>query len=151
MYSDLSLRRNAEDVEISNAHSACLERQTKPIYKGQYIDEFFRTKGETVALAVVIVESPYIRGLKFEVDIVEALRSRPVIDELLGVLTRTKQPKETIGIVVGLTMGNFTPGAINTALEIAEPPEPSEPLKQLPTYPIIVTDKTRLPKYLINA
>ncbi|CAG8490015.1 14889_t:CDS:2 [Dentiscutata heterogama] len=114
---------------------------------------------ERVVLAVVIVESSYVRGLKFEVDIVEALRSigiftgRPVIDELLGVLTRTKQPKGTIGIVVGPTMGNFTPGAINTALEIAEPLEPSEllePLEQLPTYPIIVTDKARLPKYLIN-
>ncbi|CAG8608256.1 36309_t:CDS:1, partial [Racocetra persica] len=39
------------------------------------VDEFFCTEGETVALAVVIVESPYIRGLKFEIDIVEALRS----------------------------------------------------------------------------
>ncbi|CAG8830701.1 4214_t:CDS:2, partial [Racocetra persica] len=92
-----------------------------------------------VALAVVIVESFYIRELKFEVDIVEALRS-------IG----AKQPKGTIGIVVGPTMGNFTPGAINTVLEIAEPPEPSELLELLPTYPIIVTDKARLPKYLIN-
>ena len=39
------------------------------------VDEFFRTEGETVALAVVIVESPYIKGLKFEVDILEALWS----------------------------------------------------------------------------
>ncbi|RIB16342.1 hypothetical protein C2G38_2190249 [Gigaspora rosea] len=184
--------------------------QSKPIYKGQYSEdiviyrflviiliinifltiifevvEFLRSERETVALAVVIAESPYIRGLKFEVDIVEALRSisakvihkgkklkahrghrfsgersfflvsgRPVIDELLGVLTRTKQPKETIGIVLGLAMGNFIPGAINAALEITEPPEPSEllePLEQLPIYPIIVTDKARLHKYLINA
>ncbi|CAG8715105.1 45930_t:CDS:2 [Gigaspora margarita] len=111
------------------------------------VDKFFHTEGETVALAVVIVESLYIRGLKFEVDIVEALRS-------IGakVIHRgTKQPKGTIGIVVGPTMGNFTPGAINTVLEIAEPPKPSESLEQLPTYPIIVTDKAWLPKYLINA
>ncbi|CAG8689812.1 4648_t:CDS:2 [Cetraspora pellucida] len=30
---------------------------------------------ESVVLAVVIVESSYVRGLKFEVDIVEMLRS----------------------------------------------------------------------------
>ncbi|CAG8726003.1 20922_t:CDS:2 [Cetraspora pellucida] len=30
---------------------------------------------ESVALVVVVVESTYIRGLKFEVDIVEMLRS----------------------------------------------------------------------------
>ncbi|CAG8771855.1 19614_t:CDS:1, partial [Gigaspora margarita] len=76
---------------------------------------------------------------------------RPVVDELLGVLTRTKQPKGTIDIIVGPSMDSFTPGAIDAVLEIAEPPEPSEPLKQLPTYPIIATDVDRLPKYLINA
>ncbi|CAG8839911.1 32649_t:CDS:1, partial [Gigaspora margarita] len=78
---------------------------------------------------------------------------RPVVDELLGVLIRTKQPKGTIGIIVGPSMDSFTPGAIDAALEIAEPPEPSEPelLEQLPPYPIIVTDVDRLPKYLINA
>ncbi|CAG8751345.1 15371_t:CDS:1, partial [Racocetra persica] len=66
---------------------------------------------------------------------------RPIIDELLGVLTRTKQPEGSIGIVVGPTMGNFTPGAVYAALEIAE----------LDTYPIIVTDKGRLSKYLLHA
>ncbi|CAG8748651.1 27033_t:CDS:2, partial [Dentiscutata erythropus] len=74
--------------------------------------------------------------------------------ELLGVLTRTKQPKGTIGIIVGPSMDSFTLGTIDAVLEIAEPPEPSEllePLEQLPTYPIIVTDVDRLPKYLINA
>ncbi|CAG8802589.1 10867_t:CDS:2, partial [Gigaspora margarita] len=65
---------------------------------------------------------------------------RLVVDELLGVLTRTKQPKGTIGIIVGPSMNSFTPGAIDAVLEIAEPPEPSEPLEQLPTYPIIATD-----------
>ncbi|CAG8803773.1 22481_t:CDS:1, partial [Dentiscutata erythropus] len=66
----------------------------------------------------------------------------PVVDELLGVLTQTKQPKGTIGIIVGSSMDSFTPGAIDAVLEIAEPLEPSElldPLKQLPIYPIIVT------------
>ncbi|CAG8855040.1 11304_t:CDS:1, partial [Gigaspora margarita] len=78
---------------------------------------------------------------------------RPVVDELLGVLTRTKQPKGTIGIIVGPSMDSFTPGAIDVALEIAEPPEPSgsELLEQPSPYPIIVTDVDRLPKYLINA
>ncbi|CAG8833121.1 530_t:CDS:1, partial [Gigaspora margarita] len=37
--------------------------------------EFLRSEGETVALAVVIAESLYIRRLKFKVDIVKALRS----------------------------------------------------------------------------
>ncbi|CAG8794340.1 12551_t:CDS:2, partial [Gigaspora margarita] len=145
---------------------------------------------ETVALAVVIVQTSYTKGLIFEVDLVEMLKSiggkvihkgrsgdggidiiyeiattrfiiqcknwvrldigRPVVDELLGVLTRTKQPKGTIGIIVGPSMDSFTPGAIKAVLEIAEPPEPSEP-EQLPPYPIIVTDVDRLPKYLINA
>ncbi|CAG8852256.1 35899_t:CDS:1, partial [Racocetra persica] len=62
---------------------------------------------------------------------------RPVVDELLSVLTRTKQPKGTIGIIVGLSIDSFTSGTINAVLEIAEP---LEPLEQLPTYPIIVTD-----------
>ncbi|CAG8799497.1 45716_t:CDS:2, partial [Gigaspora margarita] len=78
----------------------------------------------------------------------------PVINELLGVLTRTKQPKGTISIVVGPTISNFTPSTINAVLEIAEPPELSELLElleQLSTYSIIVTDKAWLPKYLINA
>ncbi|CAG8683464.1 7915_t:CDS:2 [Racocetra persica] len=114
------------------------------------VEEFLHIEGETVALAVVIVESSYIKGLIFEVDLVEMLKSigRPVVDELLGVLTRTKQPKGTIGIIVGPSMDSFTPGAIDAALEIAEPPEL---LEQLSTYPIIVTDVDRLPKYLINA
>ncbi|CAG8518286.1 10914_t:CDS:2 [Dentiscutata heterogama] len=158
------------------------------------VEEFFRIERESVTLAIVIVESSYIKGLIFEVDLVEMLKSigakvihkgrsgnggidiiceiamtrfiiqcknwvrlnigRPVVDELLGVLTRTKQPKGTISIIVGPSMDSFTPGAIDAALEIAEPPEPSElldPLEQLPTYPIIVTDVDRLPKYLINA
>ncbi|CAG8530618.1 2750_t:CDS:2, partial [Dentiscutata heterogama] len=96
------------------------------------INESFCSKEETVTLAVLIVEFLYIRGLKFKVDIIKGLRS-------IGakVIHRgTKQPKGTIGIVVGLTMGNFTPDKITTVLEIAEPPELSEllePLEQLPT------------------
>ncbi|CAG8633063.1 15225_t:CDS:2, partial [Dentiscutata heterogama] len=86
---------------------------------------------ESVALAVVIVESLYIKGLIFEVDLVEMLKS-------IGAKVIHK---------------GFTPSAIDAVLEIAEPPELSElldPLEQLPTYPIIVTDVDQLPKYLIN-
>ncbi|CAG8581561.1 7860_t:CDS:2, partial [Dentiscutata heterogama] len=135
------------------------------------IDESFHSEEETCSCSINC-RILHIRGLKFEVDIVKVLRSIDakvihrvkklkthhshrcsVIDELLGVLTRTKQPKETISIVVGPTMGNFTPSTITTVLEIAKLPELSEllkPLEQLPTYPIIVTDVDRLPKYLIN-
>ncbi|KAF0393471.1 hypothetical protein F8M41_010396 [Gigaspora margarita] len=135
---------------------------------------------ESVVAAVVISESTRVRGLRFEVDIVEMLRrvtnvihrggpgdggidiiceisrvrfviqcknwvttniGRPIVDELLGVLIRTQQPNGTIGIVVAPSMNNFTPGAIDAAIEIAE----------LSTYPIIVTGKAQLPKYLLNA
>ncbi|KAF0554838.1 hypothetical protein F8M41_018468 [Gigaspora margarita] len=159
------------------------------------IEKLVHIEGETVALAVVIVQTFYTKGLIFEVDLVEMLKSiggkvihkgrsgdggidiiyeiattrfiiqcknwvrlnigRPVVDKLLGVLTRTKQPKGTIGIIVGPSMDTFTPGAIDAALEIAEPQEPLElepsESEQLPLYPIIVTDVDRLPKYLINA
>ncbi|CAG8684507.1 2327_t:CDS:2, partial [Dentiscutata heterogama] len=103
------------------------------------VEEFLRIEGESVALAVVIEESPYIKGLIFEVDLVEMLKSIGAKDHWYN---------------RGLSMDSFTPGAIDAALEIAEPLEPSElldPLEQLPTYPIIVTDVDRLPKYLINA
>ncbi|CAG8796278.1 28039_t:CDS:2 [Gigaspora margarita] len=125
---------------------------------------------ESVVAAVVISESTRVRGLRFEVDIVEMLRrvtnvihrgelkarrghcfsserssflvsGLPIVDELLGVLIRTQQPNGTIGIVVAPSMNNFTPGAIDAAIEIAE----------LSTYPIIVTGKAQLPKYLLNA
>ncbi|CAG8688191.1 6664_t:CDS:1, partial [Cetraspora pellucida] len=64
----------------------------------------------------------------------------PVVDELLGMLTRTKQPKGTIGIIVSLFMDSFTFDAIDAVLEIAEPPELLELLEQLLKYSIIVTD-----------
>ncbi|CAG8448207.1 1652_t:CDS:2 [Dentiscutata heterogama] len=132
---------------------------------------------ESVVVAVVISESTRVRGLRFEVDIVEMVRfviqcknwvttnigtimlnhipiinyykskviftGRPIVDELLGVLIRTQQPNGTIGIIVAPSMNNFTPGAIDAAVEIAE--------SSAPTYPIIVTGKAQLPKYLINA
>ncbi|KAF0419051.1 hypothetical protein F8M41_007215 [Gigaspora margarita] len=184
------------------------------------IEELVHIEGETVALAVVIVQTSYTKGLIFKVDLVEMLKSiggkvihkgkklkahhgdhygdqrsfflvsgvpemlrhwefmmnrihsniestivgysacatslvsRPVVDKLLGVLTRTKQPKGTIGIIVGPSMDTFTLGAIDVVLEIAEPQEPLElepsESEQLPPYPIIVTDVDRLSKYLIN-
>ncbi|CAG8450818.1 16630_t:CDS:2, partial [Dentiscutata heterogama] len=147
------------------------------------IEELVHIKGETVTLAVVIVQTSYTKELIFEVDLVEMLKSIggkvihkgkklkahhgdhyggqhsfflvsdcPVVDELHGVFTRTKQSKGTIGIIVSPSIDSFTPDTINAVLEIAEPPEPSEPelLEQLPPYPIIVTDIDRLPKYLIN-
>ncbi|CAG8775971.1 16654_t:CDS:2, partial [Dentiscutata erythropus] len=40
------------------------------------------------------------------------------MDKLLGVLFRTKQLKETIDIVVGLSVGNFEYGAFETAIEV---------------------------------
>ncbi|KAF0497003.1 hypothetical protein F8M41_020819 [Gigaspora margarita] len=151
------------------------------------IEELVHIEGETVILAVVIVQTSYTKGLIFEVDLVEMLKSiggkvihkgrsgdggidiiyeiattrfiiqcknwirlnigRPVVDELLGVLTRTKQPKGTTGIIVSPSMDSFTSGTIDASLEIAEPLEPlesepseSELLEQLPPYPIIVTD-----------
>ncbi|KAF0497945.1 hypothetical protein F8M41_020622 [Gigaspora margarita] len=120
------------------------------------VEELVHIEGETVALAVVIVQTSYTKGLIFEVDLVEMLKSiggkviykgrsgdggidiiyeiattrfiiqcknwvrlnigRPVVDELLGVLTRTKQLKGTIGIIVSPSMDSFTPGAINAIL-----------------------------------
>ncbi|CAG8570834.1 1965_t:CDS:2 [Gigaspora margarita] len=145
-------RRNqpieADQQSISN-HSEASNRSHISSF-GSSSRKLVHIKGETIALAIVIVQTFYTKGLVFEVDLVKMLKSiggRPVVDELLGILTRTKQPKGTIGIIVSPSMDSFTPGTIKAILEIAEPPEL---LEQLSPYPIIVTNIDRLPKYLIN-
>ncbi|CAG8684030.1 12346_t:CDS:2, partial [Dentiscutata heterogama] len=45
---------------------------------------------------------------------------RPVVDEFLGVLFRTGQPRGTIGVVVGPSVSNFERGAFEAAKEVEE-------------------------------
>ncbi|CAG8581166.1 2347_t:CDS:10 [Cetraspora pellucida] len=118
----------------------------KVIHRGEFLAELFVKLLCIRSYAVASVRSDD-GGIDIICEVATTrfiVQCRPIVDELLGVLTRTKQPKGTIGIIVGPSMDNLTPGAISAALEIAKPSE-------LFTYPIIVTDPDRLLKYMINA